>query len=153
MKQPSAAVKYALFAVLATTVNIAIQRALGALLEEPHCIYLAILAGTTGGLAVKYCLDRRFVFHYRPPSRPDETLRVLLYLAMSAFATAVFWAVELCFWAIFSFPAARYLGAALGLTLGYALKYELDRRFVFPPGEACGKTVGGGSRPCTQQLS
>ena len=151
MKQPSAAVKYALFAVLATTVNIAIQRALGALLEEPHCIYLAILAGTTGGLAVKYCLDRRFVFHYRPPSRPDETLRVLLYLAMSAFATAVFWAVELCFWAIFSFPAARYLGAALGLTLGYALKYELDRRFVFP--QVCGNAVERGNRPCTQQLS
>jgi hypothetical protein len=80
MKQPSAAVKYGLFAVLATAVNIALQRALGALLQGPCCIYLAILTGTAGGLAVKYCLDRRFVFRYRPPSRPDETLRVLLYL-------------------------------------------------------------------------
>jgi putative flippase GtrA len=150
VKQPSPAVKYGLFALLATAVNIALQRALGTLLREPRCIYLAILAGTAGGLAVKYCLDRRFVFRYRPPSRSDETLRVLLYLVMSAFATAVFWAVELCFWALFSFPAARYAGGALGLALGYALKYELDRRFVFP---GCrGKAVERRGRPCTQQL-
>ena len=131
MKHLSIAVKYALFAGLATGLNIAVQRGVGQIVQGPLSLYIMILSGTTAGLIVKYLLDKRFIFHYQPPSRSDEAIKVLLYLMMSAFATAVFWAVELSFNALFDFTAARYLGAAVGLTLGYSLKYELDKRFVF----------------------
>jgi drug/metabolite transporter (DMT)-like permease len=131
MKHLSITVKYALFAGLATGINIAVQRGVGRIVQGPLSLYFLILSGTTAGLIVKYLLDKRFIFHYQPPSRSDEAIKVLLYLMMSAFATAVFWAVELSFDALFDFTAARYLGAAVGLTLGYSLKYELDKRFVF----------------------
>jgi putative flippase GtrA len=135
MKHLSVTVKYALFAGLATGINIAVQRGVGQIARGPLSLYIAILSGTTAGLIVKYLLDKRFIFFYRPPSRSDEALKVLLYLMMSGFATAVFWAVELSFNALFDFTAARYLGAAVGLALGYSLKYELDKRFVFSPRE------------------
>jgi putative flippase GtrA len=131
MKHLSIAVKYALFAGLATGLNIAVQRGVGQIVQGPLSLYIVIVSGTTAGLIVKYLLDKRFIFHYQPLSRSDEAIKVLLYLMMSAFATAVFWAVELSFDAVFDFTTARYLGAAVGLTLGYSLKYELDRRFVF----------------------
>jgi len=131
MKHLSITVKYALFAGLATGLNIAVQRGAGQIVRGPLSLYIAILSGTTAGLIVKYLLDKRFIFYYQPPSRSDEALKVLLYLMMSGFATAVFWAVELSFHALFDFTAAKYLGAAAGLTLGYSLKYELDKRFVF----------------------
>jgi len=131
MKHLSTTVKYALFAGLATGINIVVQRGVGQIVQGPLSLYIVILSGTTAGLIVKYLLDKRFIFYYRPPSRSDEAIKVLLYLVMSSFATAVFWAVELSFDALFDFTAARYLGAAVGLTLGYSLKYELDKRFVF----------------------
>jgi hypothetical protein len=131
MKHLSITVKYALFAGLATGINIAVQRGGGQIVRGPLSLYILILSGTTAGLIVKYLLDKRFIFHYQPPSRREEAIKVLLYLMMSAFATAVFWAVELSFDALFDFTAARYLGAAVGLTLGYSMKYELDKRFVF----------------------
>ena len=131
MKHLSITVKYALFAVLATGINIAVQRGVGQIVRGSLSLYIVILSGTTAGLIVKYLLDKRFIFHYRPPSRSDEAIKVLLYLLMSGFATAVIWAVELSFDALFDFTAARYLGAVVGLTLGYSLKYELDKHFVF----------------------
>jgi putative flippase GtrA len=131
MKHLSTTVKYALFAGLATGINIAVQRGVGQIVQGPLSLYIVILSGTTAGLIVKYLLDKRFIFYYQPPSRSDEAIKVLLYLVMSAFATTVFWAVELSFDALFDFTAARYLGAAVGLTLGYSLKYELDKHFVF----------------------
>ncbi len=131
MKHLSITVKYALFSGLAMGINIAVQRGVGQIVRGPLSLYIVILSGTTAGLIVKYLLDKRFIFYYRPPSRSDEAIKVLLYLVMSGFATAVFWAVELSFDALFDFTAARYLGAAVGLFLGYSLKYKLDKRFVF----------------------
>jgi hypothetical protein len=71
---------------------------------------------------------------------------------MSGFATAVFWAVEISFDALFEFAAARYVGAAVGLTLGYSLKYELDRRFVFVAKDGReGSEKNEDSRSCSRQ--
>jgi putative flippase GtrA len=131
MKQVPTVVKYAVFAAIATGINIAVQRGVAFFIEGPLTIYVSLLFGTIAGLVVKYLLDKRFIFYYRPVSLGDEAIKVFLYLVMSGFATVVFWAVEISFDALFGFDSARYLGAAVGLTLGYSLKYELDRRFVF----------------------
>jgi putative flippase GtrA len=124
-------VKYAVFAAIATGINIAVQRGVAFFFQGPFSIYISLFCGTVAGLVVKYLLDKRFIFYYRAVSPGDEAVKVFLYLMMSGFATAVFWAVEISFDALFEFTAARYVGAAVGLTLGYSLKYELDRRFVF----------------------
>ena len=131
MKRIPIVVKYAVFAAIATGINIAVQRGVAFFIEGPFTIYVSLLFGTIAGLVVKYLLDKRFIFYYRPVSLGDEAVKVFLYMVMSGFATVVFWAVEISFDALFGFAAARYVGAAVGLTLGYSLKYELDRRFVF----------------------
>jgi putative flippase GtrA len=133
MKQLPITVKYALSAASATGINIAVQKAVGSIIGGRFSLYIAILCGAAAGLIVKYFLDKRYIFYYRPPSRSDEALKVILYLMMSGFATAVFWAVEVSFQALLDFAAARYVGAVIGLVLGYSLKYELDKRFVFTP--------------------
>jgi len=131
MKRLPTVVKYAVFAAISTGINIAVQRGVAFFVRGSYSLYISMFFGTIAGLAVKYLLDKRFIFYYRPVSRGDEAVKVFLYLVMSGFTTAVFWAVEISFDTLFHFSAARYVGAAVGLTLGYSLKYELDRRFVF----------------------
>lgn len=131
MKRLPTAVKYAVFAAIATSLNIAVQRGVAFFVTGRYSIYVSLFFGTIAGLGIKYLLDKRFIFYYRPLSRGEEAAKVFLYLVMSGFATAVFWAVELGFDILFEFSAARYVGGAVGLALGYSLKYELDRRFVF----------------------
>ena len=131
MKRVPTALKYAVFAAIATGVNIAVQRGVAFLVTGTFSLYISLFFGTIAGLVVKYLLDKRYIFYFHPVSLGDEAVKVFLYLLMSGFATAVFWAVEISFDTLFEFPAARYVGAVVGLTLGYSLKYELDRRFVF----------------------
>ena len=35
------------------------------------------------------------------------------------------------FFYLFDFEGAAYVGGALGLAVGYVIKYQLDKRFVF----------------------
>jgi putative flippase GtrA len=152
MKRVPIAVKYAVFAAIATGINIAAQRGVAFFVTGRFSIFISLFFGTISGLVVKYLLDKRFIFYYRPVSLGDEAVKVFLYLLMSGFATAVFWAVEISFDALFEFAAARYVGAAVGLTLGYSLKYELDRRFVFVAKDGReGSEKNEDSRSCSRQ--
>ena len=50
---------------------------------------------------------------------------------MGVFTTLIFWGTEIAFDAMGDEPWLRYLGAVIGLSIGYVTKYYLDRRFVF----------------------
>lgn len=123
--------RYAAFAAAATAVNVATQHASSVLYTGPCELYAAIAAGTLTGLAVKYVLDRRWIFHDRPGSLRGHSLRFTLYSLTGVLTTAIFWGTELAFVAMGDAPWLRYVGAVLGLAAGYTLKYRLDRRFVF----------------------
>jgi hypothetical protein len=43
----------------------------------------------------------------------------------------VFWITEITFDAAWESDLAKYVGAVVGLSIGYVLKYYLDKRFVF----------------------
>ena len=152
MKRVPVAVKYAVFAAIATGINIAAQRGAAFFVTGRFSLYVSLFFGTIAGLAVKYILDKRFIFYYRTRSLGEEAIKVFLYVVMSGLTTAVFWAVEISFDALFEFDAARYVGAAVGLTLGYSLKYKLDRRFVFvPKAQAPAKKQDSRSRSCSRR--
>lgn len=125
MSRTALTARYALFAAIATAVNLATQHA--SLLMLGASLLAAMAAGTATGLLAKYVLDKRWIFHDRSPARSRQ---LTLYAATGVLTTAVFWGAELTFAKLF---AAPYLGAVLGLSAGYATKYRLDRRFVFPP--------------------
>ncbi len=127
---------YALFAALATVANLGAQRAvLWAFGGMSGTAFLAALAvGTVAGFAVKYLLDRRWIFGASPLPPRDEARRVWRYGLTAVFTTLLFWATEAAFWIGFGTHAARELGAVLGLAAGYTIKYFLDRAYVFRPG-------------------
>ena len=90
-----------------------------------------MIAGTAVGLIVKYVLDKRFIFRFSANSVAHDGYVFVLYTVMGIVTTAMFWVVELGFDHLFATREMRYVGAALGLTLGYVTKYRLDKRYVF----------------------
>ena len=128
---PTLALRYAAFATVATGINVAAQLASSTVYAGRHELYAAMAAGTLAGLLAKYVLDRRWIFHDRPASPRGHASRFTLYSLTGVLTTGIFWGTELAFAAMGDAPWLRYVGAVLGLAVGYTLKYRLDRRFVF----------------------
>lgn len=122
--------RYGAFAVAATLANLGAQRLVLGLGSGGY--WLALAVGTGVGLVVKYALDKRWIFHDARGALRAEGRKFSLYTLTGVGTTAIFWGSETAFWLIGQSHAAREAGAVLGLTLGYVLKYRLDRRFVFP---------------------
>ncbi len=125
------AVKYAIFAGIATAANIGTQYACLRLYGGPFSLYAAMAAGTLTGLALKYVLDKRYIFYHRTDGARDDLFKFFVYSSMGVVTTLIFWGSELLFNHLFSFPEAKFIGAVVGLTIGYITKYNLDKRFVF----------------------
>ncbi|WP_375686969.1 GtrA family protein [Pseudooceanicola sp. LIPI14-2-Ac024] len=123
--------RYALFAVAATVVNLATQRLVLSLDDGPYGFALAVLTGTLAGLVLKYVLDKRWIFFDRSAGMATHGRKFTLYTVMGLVTTAIFWGTETAFWLIWGTDLAREGGAVLGLTIGYIVKFNLDRRFVF----------------------
>ena len=128
---------YVAFAVVATLANLGAQRLVLQAGEGPVLFALAMVGGTALGLVVKYALDKRWIFADPSTGLRAHGRRFSLYTAMGLVTTAIFWASETAFWLLWQTHTAREVGAVLGLAVGYAVKYHLDRRFVFTgPGRA-----------------
>jgi putative flippase GtrA len=125
------AAKYALFAGISTLLNLAAQYLSFGLYAGIGSLYVAMFFGTLAGLLSKYILDKKFIFYHKPTDRMDDTRKFLLYSLMGVFTTIPFFASEMFFNYFFSHEGAKYLGAVIGLTIGYVSKYFLDKNFVF----------------------
>lgn len=125
------ALRYAFFALLATTANLATQRLVLSGGESSAVFAAAVGAGTIVGLVLKYFLDKRWIFADRSTGMRAHGQKLSLYTAMGIVTTAIFWCTETAFWLLWQSDIMREVGAIIGLTFGYVLKYQLDRRFVF----------------------
>ena len=123
--------RYSAFAVVATIVNLAAQRLVLATISGSAAFPLAVLAGTAAGLVVKYALDKRWIFGDTETGIKAHSRKFSLYTAMGIVTTAIFWATETAFWLTWQTDLAREIGAVLGLSVGYVIKYQLDKRYVF----------------------
>jgi len=123
--------RYSLFAGIATVLNLASQELSLLIYSGPLALYAAILAGTGVGLVSKYLLDKLFIFNLQTKDWSDDLNRFVAYSITGVFTTLIFWGFELSFELLFATKQARYLGAVIGLTIGYLLKYQLDKRYVF----------------------
>ena len=123
--------RYVFFAVVATTANLATQR-LMLLFGDGNLVFiLAVGAGTLAGMLLKYLLDKRWIFFDTSSGFRANTKKFSLYTVMGLATTAIFWSTETAFWFVWRTDTMRELGAVIGLSIGYVLKYNLDRRFVF----------------------
>lgn len=126
-------VRYALFAVVATVVNLGAQRMALATVPDPFGFPAALLAGTGLGLIAKYLLDRRWIFASAAARPTEEARQFTLYGLTGVVTTLLFWATETGFWLAWRTDAMRELGAVIGLAMGYTIKYRLDAAYVFRP--------------------
>lgn len=122
--------KYSAFAVVATLVNLATQWLSFHVYRGAGEFAVGVAAGTATGLVSKYVLDKFWIFDDRSLGVVENVHKFSYYTLTGVVTTAIFWATETAF-ALSGQVAMRYLGAALGLAVGYTLKYHLDRRFVF----------------------
>ena len=123
--------RYATFAVVATIANLATQRIVLHYGDTGLYFTVAVGAGTIVGLVIKYALDKRWIFYDLETGMKNHSRKFSLYTAMGLITTAIFWGTETLFWLIWQTDLMRELGAILGLSVGYIVKYSLDWRFVF----------------------
>lgn len=125
------AIKYAIFALIATAANIGAQDLVIRTYSGASDILVSIVVGTGVGLVVKYILDKRYIFRFQARSAAHDTQTFALYTIMGLITTVIFWGFEFGFHHIFETKEMRYLGGVIGLTIGYLTKYHLDKRYVF----------------------
>lgn len=123
--------KYIVFAAFSIVVNIVIQYISLSFYKDIGALYIAMFLGTLAGLGSKYILDKYFIFYYKTSSHQEEVQKIFMYSLMGVGTTLLFWAVEVAFDSFFLHEFAKYVGALLGLSLGYIIKYQLDKRYVF----------------------
>ena len=122
---------YTTFAFIATVVNIASQELTTIIYTGSFSLHLSILVGTATGLVVKYFLDKNYIFRFKVKNASHDTQTFALYTVMGIVTTAVFWGFEFSFDYIFESKELRYVGGVIGLCIGYIIKYELDKKYVF----------------------
>jgi putative flippase GtrA len=132
--------RYTAFAIVATLANLAMQRIVLALGDSVTLFALAVGTGTLVGLVIKYILDKRWIFHDTSTGVKAHGQKFMLYTVMGLVTTAIFWGTETGFWLIWKTDLMRELGAVLGLSVGYIVKYNLDRKFVFTGSQLQGAT-------------
>ncbi len=125
------ALMYTIFALFATVANIGSQEVAITLYQGSFAVMLSILVGTAVGLVLKYWLDKRYIFQYQTQSIQHDSKTFTLYTIMGVVTTFIFWGFELTFDAIYGTKEMRYLGGVIGLAIGYYVKYQLDKRYVF----------------------
>jgi hypothetical protein len=122
---------YAVLAAIATVGNIVAQDISLWLYTGTRAIFVSVLVGTIVGLIIKYALDKKYIFLFKPKSAAHDVWIFVIYAAMGVITTVIFWSFEFGFNHIFHTKEARFLGGVIGLAIGYVSKYWLDKRFVF----------------------
>jgi putative flippase GtrA len=125
------AVLYAVFALIAIAVNIGCQAIVIWIYNGAYAVPLSVLVGTAAGLPVKYVLEKRHIFGFKSKNLAHDGRVFMLYTFMGVFTTALFWGIEWGFHVAFGTDTMRYVGGAVGLTIGNIIKYHLDKRYVF----------------------
>jgi putative flippase GtrA len=125
------AVLYSLFAGLSTVVNIGSQMLSMLIYSGVYAIEISIFIGSLAGLPLRYFLEKHYIFSFQSKNIKHDEQLFILYSFMDVFTTAIFWGTEYAFHLIFITDAMRYIGGVLGLIIGYFVKYQLDKRFIF----------------------
>ncbi len=123
--------KYTLFAAFSIAINLLTQFFVMLIYTSYYAVELSILCGTFTGLMVKFNLDKHYIFYFTAHTTREHGTTFILYTLMGTVTTLIFWFTEYTFYKLFEPEVMRYIGAILGLVLGFIIKFQLDKRFVF----------------------
>ena len=125
------AIFYTLFAVLSTAINIGSQMLSIWIYKGPLSVEISILFGTAMGLPLRYFLEKRYIFNFTSKNLVHDGRLFVFYSAMGVITTLIFWGTEYAFHLIYDTDFMRYLGGIIGLSIGFYVKYQLDKKYVF----------------------
>ncbi|MDA9088232.1 GtrA family protein [Amylibacter sp.] len=125
------AVLYSLFAVLSTAINIGSQMLSIWIYKGPLSVEISILVGTAMGLPLRYFLEKRYIFNFTSRNLVHDGQLFVFYSVMGVITTLMFWGTEYTFHLIYDTDVMRYLGGIIGLSIGFYVKYQLDKKYVF----------------------
>jgi len=124
-------IKYILFSAISTILNLIFQYISFSIYIGLFDLYIAMFVGTLAGLISKYILDKKYIFYHTVNNKSDNVKTFMLYTLMGIFTTIIFWGTEIGFDIVFEHEYAKYIGAVIGLSFGYIVKYFLDKKYVF----------------------
>lgn len=122
---------YVAFAIVATIANLFTQEITSTLFQVEYEIIISMFTGTLAGLVVKYLLDKKFIFKFETKNQKQDVTTFFFYSLMGVVTTVLFWVTEYTFDLWFKTKTMRYVGAVIGLSIGYVTKYYLDKKYVF----------------------
>ena len=125
------AVLYTLFSVLSTVINIGSQMLSILAYKGPYSVEISILVGTAAGLPLRYFLEKRYIFKFKSQNLKHDGKLFVFYSAMGVITTLIFWGTEYAFHLIYETDFMRYVGGVIGLAVGFYIKYQLDKKYVF----------------------
>ena len=125
------ALVYTLLAAIATLANIGTQDLVMRAYGGAYAVTISMIVGTGVGLVIKYVLDKRYIFRFRAQNAAHDGKTFFLYTVMGLATTVIFWGFELGFDYLFATRQMRYVGGVIGLAIGYLIKYNLDKHYVF----------------------
>lgn len=135
MEQVPLVIRYALFAGIATILNLISQSMVFQVIPGKVGFYLGMATGIGTGLIVKYILDKRWIFFDTSSGIKQNARQFMVYSFFGMITTVLFLATEIGFDYLFGTHTMRLLGGGLGLILGYWVKYQLDCKYTFRRGE------------------
>jgi putative flippase GtrA len=118
-------------AVLYTAINIGSQMLSVWAYKGPFSVEISILVGTAMGLPLRYLLEKRFIFAFTGKNLAHDGKLFVFYSAMGVITTLIFWGTEYAFYLIYETDLMRYIGGIVGLAIGFYVKYQLDKKYVF----------------------
>ena len=125
------AILYTLFAVISTAINISSQMFSIWIYKGPLTVEISILVGTAMGLPLRYFLEKRYIFTFTSKDLLHDGKLFVFYSAIGVITTLIFWGTEYAFHLIYDTDFMRYLGGIIGLSIGFYVKYQLDKKYVF----------------------
>lgn len=124
-------VLYILFAALSTIINIGLQMISVLAYKGSYFVEISILVGTVAGLPLRYFLEKRYIFAFSSKNIVHDGKLFVFYSTMGMITTLIFWSTEYTFHIIYDTDLMRYVGGIVGLVIGFFIKYQLDKKYVF----------------------
>lgn len=122
---------YLLFSLISIFINILIQYLSMFFYRGFLDVEISILLGTLVSVPFRYIVEKTYIFNFTSINLKQDSQIFVLYLYYSIITTLIFWSIEYCFYILFSTNLMRYVGGILGLSIGFFLKYQLDKKYVF----------------------
>ena len=122
---------YTLISALSIVINLSAQMLSMLGYKGANSVELSILVGTVASFPLRFLLEKRYIFNCRSRKLSQGGEMFVLYGGTSMITTLIFWGIEYSFHLACGSDVVRYVGAIVGLGIGFYVKYLLDKKYVF----------------------